>query len=124
LAGGLGDLEDLADVAVRVPERLPQHVHRPFVGRQALHEGEDGVRDCVALLDGLGRVEHRIAREQRLREPLAHVGLASCSRRRQLVEAQVGHDLGQPRLRHVDVVDLSAVPAQERFLHDVLRLRR
>ena len=124
LAGGLGDVEDLGDLPVRVVEGLPQHVHRPLVGGEALHEGEDRVRDRFALLGGVGRAEHRVPGEQRLGQPLAHVGLAPGPRRGELVEAQVGEDLRQPGLGDLDAVDVGGLPAQERLLHGVLGLAR
>ena len=124
LAGGLGDVEDLGDLPVRVVEGLPQHVHRPLVGGQPLHEGEDRVRDRFALLSGVGRAEHRVPGEQRLGEPSAHVGLAPRPRGGELVEAQVGEDLRQPGLGDLDAVDVGGLPAQERLLHGVLGLVR
>ena len=124
LAGGLGDVEDLGDLPVRVVEGLPQHVHRPLVGGEALHEGEDRVRDRFALLGGVGRAEHRVPGEQRLGKPLAHIGLAPRPRRGELVEAQVGEHLRQPGLGDLDAVDVGGLPAQERLLHGVLGLAR
>lgn len=111
LAGGLGDVEDLGDLPVRVVEGFPQHVHGPLPGGQALHEGEDRVRDRFALLGGVGRAEHRVPGEQRLGKPLAHIGLAPRPRGGELVEAQVGEHLGQPGFRHLDTCDIGGLPA-------------
>jgi hypothetical protein len=124
LAGGLGDVENLGDLPVRVVEGHSQHVHGPFVGGQPLQEGEDGVRDRVALFCGVVRAEHRVPGEQRLGEPSADVGLAPGPRGGELVEAQVGQDRRQPGLGDLDAVDVRGLPAQERLLHEVLSLVR
>jgi hypothetical protein len=124
LAGGLAEVEDLADLAVLVLKGLTQHVHGPFLGRQPLQEGEDRVRDGLALLGRVGRAEHRVPAEQRLGQPSADVRLAPHPCRGQLVEAEVGEDLREPGLGHLDPVDVGGVPAQERLLHGVLRLLR
>jgi hypothetical protein len=122
LARGLGEVEDLGDLAVRVVEGLAQHVHRALVGRQPLQEGEYGVRHRLALFGGVGGAEHRVAAEEGLGEPLADVGLAAGAGRGQFVEAQVGEDLGQPGLRHLDASGVRRLPPQIRLLHDVLGL--
>lgn len=124
LAGGLADVEDLGDLPVRVVEGLPEDVHRALVGGEALHDGEDGVRDGFALLGGVGGAEHRVADEERLGQPLADVGLAPGAGRGELVEAQVGEDLRQPGLGDLDALDVGGLPAQERVLHGVLGLAR
>jgi hypothetical protein len=124
LAGGLGDVEDRGDLPVRVVEGLAQHVHGPFARGQPLHEGEDRVRDRFALFRGVGRAEHRVPREQRLGEPLPHVGLTACPRRGELVEAEVGQDLRQPGLGDRDTGGVGGLPAQEGLLDDILGLVR
>ena len=120
LARGLGDVEDLGDLGVAVGERLAQDVDGPLDRREALHEGQHGQGDRFALLEGVGRAEHRVAVEERFGQPVAGGAFAARLRRAEPVEAQVGDDLGQPRLRHLDPLPVGGLPAQERVLHGVL----
>lgn len=56
-AGGLGDAEHPGDLRLAVGERL------------ALHERQHGQGDRLALLEGAGRTEHRVAVEERFWQP-------------------------------------------------------
>ena len=104
------------DLAERHVERLAQHEHRALVGRQALEQHEHRQRDLLLVLDQLRRhVLH-----QRLRQPLADVGLAAHARGAQDVDRQPRRHRRQERLLVVE--RRAVVHAQERLLDHVLGL--
>jgi hypothetical protein len=120
LTRGLGDVEDLGDLGVAVGERLAQHVDGAFDRLETFHQRQHRERHGFALLDGLGRAEHRVAVEEGVGQPVAGRAFPPHPRRPQPVERHVGDHLGQPGLGHLDVVPVGGVPAQERVLDRVL----
>jgi hypothetical protein len=54
--GRLGGLQDVRDLRVRVVERLPQHVRRPFLRGELLHQHEHGQLQRLAALGAQERI--------------------------------------------------------------------
>jgi len=133
LAAGLARLaDDAGRLAVVIAENVMQQEHRPLDRRQPLEQQQERHRQRVGLLGQIGRVsDRRVAaerltgdRDERLWQPLPHVGLLSGPGRAELVDAEPGGHRRQVRLRRVGLArpaDRSVV-SKERFLHDVLGL--
>ncbi len=86
-AGACGELagvllarpDDLRDPVVGLVEHVAQQVRGALLGRQALEQDEEGERQRVRHLGLAGGIVVG-ARHERLRQPLAHVGLAPDTR--------------------------------------------
>ncbi|KKD01916.1 hypothetical protein TN53_43435, partial [Streptomyces sp. WM6386] len=96
LACGLGDVEDLGDLGVGVGESFAQHVDSPLGGRQVLHESQHCQGDRFALLECVGRAEHRVAVEEWLGQPGADGAFAAGFWPGGAGPGQVGEDLWAP----------------------------
>ena len=115
--------DDLRDPVVGLVEHLAQQERGALLGRQALEQDEEGERQRVRHL-GLARGIVVGARHERLRQPLAHVGLAPDPRRAEVVEREPRDHRRQVRARRLDPLAALARPveAEEPLLHHVLRL--
>jgi hypothetical protein len=110
-------LHHLGDLVVRVAEQLVQHVDRALDRRQPLEQRQERERQRLVALHARVGARHG---HERLRQPRPDVRLAPHARRAQVIDRQPRHHRGEERLRRLDV--LGAVEAQERLLHQVLRL--
>jgi hypothetical protein len=111
----------MSSAVVVVLERLAQQEHGALDRRQALQQDEEGHRDRVrrlGLLGDAGSFGH-----QRLGKPRARVVLALRLRRPHEIDGEPRHHRRQqrPRLAHRRAIEPSV--ADERFLHEILRLR-
>src|SRR4051794_38982481 len=112
--------DDPRDLVVAVVEHVVEEQYGALLGRQALEQHEEGKRERVRHL-GLraGVVGH-----DWLGQPLAHVALAPCTRRAELVDRESRRDRGDVGARGLDLLAAleGAMQAQQRLLHDVLGL--
>ena len=99
---GLALAHDRGDVLVRVVEDVVQQESGPLLRRQALEQDEEGHRERVGQLGPVGRVVG-LARDQRFREPLAHVAFAPDARRAQHVDREPGDHRGHVRARGASI---------------------
>ena len=119
----LARADDLRDPVVGLVEHLAQQERRALLGRQALEQHEEGERQRVRDLGLAGGIVVG-ARDERLRQPLAHVGLAPDPRRAEVVEREPRDHRRQVGARRLDPLAARARPveAEESLLHHVLRL--
>jgi hypothetical protein len=75
--------DDLRDPIVGLVEHLVQQERGALLGRQALEQDEEGERQRVCHLGLAGGI---VVGHERLRQPLADVGLAPDPRRAEMVE--------------------------------------
>src|SRR6266540_4346566 len=115
--------DDLRDPVVGLVEHLVQQERGALLGRQALEQDEEGERQRVRDLDLAGGILIG-ARHERLRQPLAHIGLAPDPRRVEVVEREPRDHRRQVGARRLDPLAALARPveAEEPLLHHVLRL--
>ena len=119
----LARADDLRDPVVGLVEHLAQQERGALLGRQALEQDEEGERQRVGHLGLAGGIVVG-ARHERLRQPLADVGLAPDPRRAEVVEREPRDHRRQVGARRLDPLAALARPvqAQEPLLHHVLRL--
>lgn len=120
----LRKLQDLRDLAIAVPERLPQDEHRPLCGDEPFQQYQQRQRHRVALLGRVQGSQCPVRGQHRLRQPRTDVALSLDPSRRQPVQAQVGDHFGQPGRRHRDRRPIRAVPSQKGVLDHVLSFVR
>lgn len=109
------------DLVIGDVEHLAQHEHRPLGVPERLEHGQHGDRHALGELDVVGDIR---ARQQRLRQPLAHVCLAPARQGAQMVQRLAGDDPHEIRARIVHIGLIDAVPSQPGLLKHVLGVRR
>jgi len=115
--------DDPGDLPILVVEDVVEHQDGSLLRRQALQQHEHRQRQRVGHL----RVPRRIVvavGDDRLRQPLPDVVLATSARRAQRVDRQPGGHGGDERARRRDLLAPLERPmhAQQRLLHHVLGL--
>ena len=106
---GLGRVQDVGDVGVRVVESFAQHVCGPFVGRELLHQQQGRVLQRLASFGAEVRVRARV---DWLGQPGPDVGLAPDASRLQHVDGEPGGGGRQERRRVVHGAPVVGLPAQ------------
>src|SRR6266508_3180158 len=115
--------DDLRDLRIPVVEHVVQQQHRALLRREALQQHQHRQRQPVGCLRVPGRIIAAVG-DDRLRQPLAHVFLATDARGAQLVDRQPGGHGRHERARRCDLLAglQRLMHPQQRFLHHVLGL--
>jgi len=129
-AGTRAPADDAGCLVVAVAEDVVQQEHRPLQRRQPLEQQQERHRQRVGLLGvrsgiGVWLAELEPVCQQRLRQPVADVGLATRPGGAELIDRQSRDHRGQVSLGRIGLAlaRYRPVVAQERLLHDVLGLR-
>jgi hypothetical protein len=96
-------------------EHVVQKKGRPLQWRQALKREHERKREVVDLV--FRRLDNRVW------EPRTNIGFAPAPCGVEMVEAEARHDAPQPCFRFAHRGAVSAEPAEESLLNDILRIR-
>ena len=120
--------DNLADRSERFPEHIREHQHHSFNRVKAFQQQEETKRDIISqrgrIDDGvvdacrIRRFEAVISR--RLGQPRPNITIAFTPQHPKTVNGQPCHDSSQPGGGVDDRLVVRAVPAQPRFLHDII----